>query len=229
MRNWVLLGCLLASFLGGCNDSSDVDGEIKTFELAAYKQECGALFFFTLCPRGRSLGTTQWRGMVAGTGGLDFEWGYEYTIRVRDTPIENPPADSYGFTRELVEVVRKTPVASGTEFTIESRASDPLGSAIYIEKLQEGKYLFYRNTEVECFSPQTCDRLDAAIEMDLKFLATFEFRAELGLPIILREIVCTEPNDDFVVQCGRMAGLETGQRSANQLLSFESQQSTSKN
>ena len=204
--------CLPTVVLLGCGGSSD-DGVVRTFEIGAFKTECSAFIYFD-CNTTRSADDTQWLGMYPGIAGFDFEWGYEYTVRFRDTPIDNPPQDSLGFNRELVEVVRKTPVPAGTEFTLALRASDPSSSNgfRFFTRLDATTFEWFFDTQISCLTPEVCSDLSAAVDQDHKFLATFTFRPELGLPIILTQIVCSEPNRYSRVLCGETIGLTSALR-----------------
>ena len=44
-----------------------------------------------------------------GIDGFDYEPGYNYKLRVRKTPIENPPCDGSSIQWTLVEQLEKTP------------------------------------------------------------------------------------------------------------------------
>jgi len=50
--------------------------------------------------------------------GFNYEPGYEYQIRVKVTPVANPPADAPAYRYSLVDVVSKTPSAAAAGPTV---------------------------------------------------------------------------------------------------------------
>jgi hypothetical protein len=49
--------------------------------------------------------------------GFQYEPGYEYQLRVRVEPVDNPPADASAYSYALVDVVSKTPVLETAQAT----------------------------------------------------------------------------------------------------------------
>lgn len=48
-----------------------------------------------------------WRLFYGRIEGFDYEPGYNYTLKIRETKVENPPADASSLKWTLVEVVGK--------------------------------------------------------------------------------------------------------------------------
>ncbi len=149
----------------GCSGGSSDDGIVRTMEIGAFKKEC-AFLIYSDCLTTPSADGTQWRGLFPGIAGFDFEWGYEYTVRFRDTRIENPPQDSLGFRRDIVEVLRKDAVPAGTEFTLALRASDPSSSSDYgfFTKLDDTTFQWFSFTQIECLTPEVCSDLSSVVD-----------------------------------------------------------------
>ncbi len=47
---------------------------------------------------------------------FDYEWGFTYTLRIKETHLENPPMDGSSYEYELLEVVSKTAVSPDYTF-----------------------------------------------------------------------------------------------------------------
>lgn len=50
--------------------------------------------------------------------GFDYEEGFDYVVKVKETPVVNPPADASSLAYELIELVSKTPVVSKIEVAL---------------------------------------------------------------------------------------------------------------
>ena len=55
----------------------------------------------------------EWEYFYDQIGGFQWEAGYNYELRVRITPVENPPADASSVTYELIELISQTPADEG--------------------------------------------------------------------------------------------------------------------
>ncbi|MGB0386655.1 MAG: DUF4377 domain-containing protein [Ardenticatenaceae bacterium] len=63
----------------------------------------------------------EWEFFYDNIAGFEWQEGIEYELRVRITPVENPPADASSLTYELIEIVNQVPVApseSGGDMTL---------------------------------------------------------------------------------------------------------------
>ena len=58
----------------------------------------------------RDVNSAEWEYFFDSIAGFEWEAGFEYELRVRVSPIENPPADGSSVLYELIEVVSKTEV-----------------------------------------------------------------------------------------------------------------------
>ena len=61
------------------------------------------------CMQVRDSPDKDWELFYDEIRGFTFEPGYRYTLRVRVTPVDEPPADASALRYELVEVVDRTP------------------------------------------------------------------------------------------------------------------------
>lgn len=48
--------------------------------------------------------------------GFDFEWGFTYRLRVKETHLQSPPEDGSSYEYELLEVISKTRMEKGYTF-----------------------------------------------------------------------------------------------------------------
>lgn len=196
----------------GCGGGSDDDADIVTVSFGAFKQECITNPWFSLygmCPSIPSADGTDPASFSRGIEGFAFEWGYEHTVRYRRIATDTSLQDSFPDRYVLEEVVAKVPASPDMAFTLRMRASDPDSVAPLIRKVRDGLYTFYGTNQFECLDADVCASVDAAIANDELFLATFEFRPQLGSPIVMTRFICGEPNRTFTVYCGQAMGLAT--------------------
>ena len=79
--------------------------------------------------------------------GFDFEWGYRYQLKVKETIFANPPQDVSDRTFELIEVVLQTPSLEEFEMILinEFYLSNPKEESI--SKIKTGLYRYHDTME----------------------------------------------------------------------------------
>lgn len=78
------------------------------------------------CKWARSNGFGEFRGLWEPIYGFDFQWGYDYELVVDRRTIPNPANDGPLQEYTLLQLVKKTPVAPGTEFEFDLTGYTPV-------------------------------------------------------------------------------------------------------
>lgn len=126
-----------------CSNENAVE---KTIFVAPQKVECvgeGPQECFLI----KESADDDWQFWYFPIEGFDFEQGFLYELQVKETTVENPPADASSVTLELVEVVNKEPVAIKTVFIgpeqVECEGAGPQLCYLYKENPSDDWLLFY--------------------------------------------------------------------------------------
>lgn len=79
--------------------------------------------------------------------GFDFEWGYRYQLKVKETIFAYPPQDVSDREFELIEVILQTPSLEKFEIILinELYLSEPNGKSI--SKIKAGLYSYHNKME----------------------------------------------------------------------------------
>ena len=81
----------------------------KTLFVGAEQVDCEG-FVPQTCLLVKEVESAEWELFYDDIEGFEWEAGYEYELRVRVSPIENPPADASSILYELIEIVSQTPI-----------------------------------------------------------------------------------------------------------------------
>lgn len=112
--NLVLVG-LMACAMGGCNDGTGDEGTETTTEkdilVAHFLSDCVGVGP-QKCLNVRENAEQDWTLRYEPIEGFDYEAGYDYRLRIRETTLANPPADASSIRWALIEELEKTPVAT---------------------------------------------------------------------------------------------------------------------
>ena len=82
---------------------------VKTYFVAPYQVDCMGIGP-QKCLLVKHAINSSWENFYATIEGFSFESGYSYILKVRETPIENPPADASSIHYELVEIIEKSKI-----------------------------------------------------------------------------------------------------------------------
>lgn len=95
------------------------DGAIKTeiMTIQHYKVPCQGEST-QLCYLVKMQGQEEWEYFYDEIQGLDYEWGYIYTLEVSRKNIDNPPQDASSLLTKVEQVQKKEAVAAGTVFEL---------------------------------------------------------------------------------------------------------------
>jgi hypothetical protein len=98
---------LVIGLFAACSNGSTVE---KTIFVAPQKAECVGVAPQE-CLLIKENADDDWQFWYDPIEGFEHEQGFLYELQVKETTVENPPADASSITLELVEVVNKEPVA----------------------------------------------------------------------------------------------------------------------
>lgn len=113
--------------------------------------------------------------------GFDYEPGYEYTLRIQETPVENPPADASGIQWELIEVIDKELFPVGQdEMGDGSEESEERDGRIDSEEMDQAAQERVHVTPIAQCNPYPYDRTVQAATMffEQKGLTVLDGRME---------------------------------------------------
>lgn len=83
--------------------------EIKTWYVAPYQVDCTGVGP-QKCLLVKHALDARWQNFYSPIEGFDFETGNSYILKVKETPVTNPPADASAIRYELLEIVEKSEV-----------------------------------------------------------------------------------------------------------------------
>lgn len=112
--NWLLLTLLAVglALLVACGGDGQPAGPEQTLYVGPNLVECTGVAPQT-CMQVKDTPDGEYRLFYDQIEGFTFEEGYDYELRVRTEPVENPAADASSLRYILVEEVSKTPMSSG--------------------------------------------------------------------------------------------------------------------
>ena len=121
--------------------------------------------------------------------GFDFEWGYDYTIKVKEIEI-GPLSDGTNFEYSLVKIIKKEKVADTLNFLL---VIDPLvrytkidedGIENYaLKQINDSLYLYMNEVEI-LISDILKETFEAKLKKEIGFLGSFVFVNENRIKLI---------------------------------------------
>uniref|UniRef100_UPI0040493FB0 DUF4377 domain-containing protein n=1 Tax=Flavobacterium sp. TaxID=239 RepID=UPI0040493FB0 len=100
---------VIACFHFVCGFALAQDSKVETLQINPYLKVQNDAFF-------KILALDCENSYVDYIKGFDFEWGYFYTLKVKITQLEKPPADGSNYVATLLETIQKTKVLAGFQF-----------------------------------------------------------------------------------------------------------------
>ncbi len=113
----IFITLLMFSLLIGCHTTQQTVTEnntrtvevIKTYYVAPYQVDCMGVGP-QKCVLVKHAINARWQNFYAPIQGFEFESGFSYILKVKETPIENPPADGSSIQYELIEIQEKSEI-----------------------------------------------------------------------------------------------------------------------
>jgi heat shock protein HslJ len=115
---WILSGLLIALLSAGCvaptGEQGGSEGMEKTLYVGPELVDCVGVVPMK-CMQVKERPEDEWQLFYSAIEGFSYEPGYTYELRVREEPVENPPADGSALNWTLIEVTSKTASAPGEQ------------------------------------------------------------------------------------------------------------------
>jgi Domain of unknown function (DUF4377) len=94
--------------VAACGGATEPGTRVLTLEVAAAKVVCTGSFQ-TMCLQTRERSDQPFTLFYDVIEGFAFEAGYRYLLRVRESPVREPPADGSSLRYTLIRTLSKTP------------------------------------------------------------------------------------------------------------------------
>ncbi len=186
MAQPVRLVLVFMLMLGGCSLLSPSTD--KTRYLDHYMQEC-ASFVLTLCNRAKMQPSDPWMTSLNSIEGFDYQWGFVYELRVRETHIANPPADGSAIRTELLSVVSKEKVAPDVRFQL--ALTTRYRGEPKIVKVGDNLFEFYNAKTFTC-ADELCADVEALVGREGVVTLEFTQPQNPDMPLLAQRIVSFE-------------------------------------
>ena len=180
-----LVSVLTLLLLGGCSLLSPSTD--KTLYLDHYREEC-ASFFLTLCNRVKTQPSDPWMTTLNAVEGFEYQWGFVYELRVRETHIANPPADGSSIRTELLSVVNKEKVAPDVRFqlALTTRYRDEP------KLVKVGELFGFHNAKTFACSAELCADIETLVGREGRVTLEFTHPQNPDMPLLAQRIVSFE-------------------------------------
>lgn len=90
------------------------EAKVESLKIASAQVDCSGVAPMK-CLSVQREGKTDWENFYDSIQGFDYEPGFDYELRVKVTPVENPPADASSLSYALDELVSKVPAVTEAE------------------------------------------------------------------------------------------------------------------
>ncbi|HRK61856.1 MAG TPA: DUF4377 domain-containing protein [Candidatus Omnitrophota bacterium] len=90
------------------------EAKVESFKIASAQVDCMGVAPMK-CLSIQREGKTDWENFYDSIQGFDYEPGFDYEVKVKVTPVENPPADASSLSYALEELVAKVPAVTEEE------------------------------------------------------------------------------------------------------------------
>lgn len=97
--------------------NSKMPAKTETMTIQHYQVPCQGESI-QLCYLVKKQGQEDWEYFYDEIEGLDYEWGYVYSLEVSQTEVKNPPQDGSSLHTKVEKVVKKEAVAADTRFEL---------------------------------------------------------------------------------------------------------------
>ena len=178
-----LVSVFILVLLGGCSLlglSTD-----KTLYLDHYMEECASLVL-TICNRVKTQPSDSWMTTLNATEGFEYQWGFVYELRVRETHIANPPADGSATRVELLNIISKEKVAP--EFRFQLTLTTSYRGEPEIVKVGENLFEFH-NTKMFTCADELCADIEVLIKQEGQVMLEFTHPQNPDMPLLAQRIV----------------------------------------
>ncbi|MFT7611914.1 MAG: hypothetical protein ACI9J3_000863 [Parvicellaceae bacterium] len=119
--------------------------------------------------------------------GFDFEWGYKYSLKVKETTLARPPEDGSSKTYKLIKVISKTKVAEDYTFKMSIERDIYLGPGDQkptLVKDGENNYKYFGKINI-LYDAKFQRKFDQLMDSDsMRLQGTFKFGKEGTIEVV---------------------------------------------
>lgn len=190
----LLLACSL--LLIACSSEEDEFGKVETFvyqstlEFGPVLQQCMHLWI-SRCFQGTTADGNLTLFTYFATDDFQYEWGYNYRLRIEETIVTDPRMSKPSITIRLLEPYQKTPADLSAPFEVSLISLD-----FHFLKEDERYSLF--DKELVCLSDSDCillEELQEQEEMSVRLEVMVSEQSDA--PLTLVKILCFEPSEVY--------------------------------
>lgn len=172
---------------------NDRDGEERLF-VHHHKDGCQGEAFQT-CLQTRKSVQDPWTNFYGSINGFEFEWGYQYELRVRVTDIANPLQDASSKDVSLIEQVQKIKVDENSFFDFYLIPIEGFAQRVSATEFYLG-YEINFNCDVS-----TCDMVASLLTQDMAMILNFQHATDAAGTLRLQGILCSDTPPQFYQSC----------------------------
>lgn len=203
MKAYGFLLSLIVMFpLAGCNngssdensDTDPVDDENQVvWEVDNHMSVANGAFFAYFHLRVREPGSNDWE-VKSNIKNFDYEWGYNYTVKVEIVEIEDPMADQPPIEYHLIEVLDKQRAQEGIYFNVDVYDHQDLVKA-------DVEHVYEVYGEKFSCEPAMCEAIDSLKQQELSVDLMFTHSTDSSVPLVAKQINCSAPRETFWEEC----------------------------
>lgn len=127
--------------------------------------------------------------------GFEFEWGYQYELRVLVTEVVDPPADASSLAYSLVELVRKVKVDVDSSFEFNLFPGQG-----FVERVSTTEFQLGQEVSFNC-DVSTCDTVASLLTQEMAMVLKFQHADDTSGRLRLQEIRCSDTPIQFYQSC----------------------------
>lgn len=174
----------LVVLAAGCVGGGDEIWEVDHYEVACTGEHMQP------CLRVRGPDDDNFQLHYSGIQGFSHNWGYRYELEVSISTNMGGIVGAGNSMRsyELVEIISKTEMEPGDEFTISYSPSPPGEPEPISVDDDEPKGEFYVGPGFRCDDEAVCDEIRDLVDDDAQFSVTFAYDDDISGPVIARQV-----------------------------------------
>lgn len=190
MRTLAVMATALMLLIS-CSSSSSREERIL---INHHKEPCQGSAYQT-CLLTRESEQQPWAYFYDSIENFDFEWGYQYQLRVRVTDVANPPADASSKHYSLIEQVQTLKVDEGTDFDLFLMPYES-----FTERLSATEFRLGQEITFHC-ELSTCDSVASLLSQEMAMVLSFQHANDATGRLRLQKILCSDSLPQFYDSC----------------------------
>ena len=180
-------------FLSACS-SVPGDAVEDRFLIQHHKVGCEGEGIQT-CMLTRRSEQDSWSNFYGGIEGFEYEWGYQYELRVQVTEVIDPPADASSRAYSMIEMVSKVEVDADSSFKFSLMPAEGFAERVSATEFQLG-YEVNFNCDVS-----TCDTVSSLLTQEMAMVLQFQHADDATGRLRLQGILCSDTSPQFYESC----------------------------